>query len=120
MKTSWRLRERRRSSVLWDLIFEKYLELHSISGVSKYLAGQGIQIQEGEKLFFGGNQTNPCTILSIARRIRMLSVTLPHIIQTSLLRQGTARANMGFFPIISGIIKRNMRHANLWINGSSR
>lgn len=54
MKTSWRLREQPEELRIVDLIFEKYLELHSISGVSKYLAGQGIRSRKGKSYSLEG------------------------------------------------------------------
>ena len=54
MKTSCRLREQPEELRIVDLIFEKYLELHSISGVSKYLAGQGIRSRKGKSYSLEG------------------------------------------------------------------
>ncbi len=47
LKTSCRLKDNPAELKIIDTLFEKFLELHSISGVSKYLIKQGIKSRNG-------------------------------------------------------------------------
>lgn len=93
IKTSCKLKDNPEELKTIDCILEKFLELRSISGVSKYLIKQGIKSRTG-KIFSLLGLKKYCKIRFTVSLMRTHGNTLRNIIQTFALKKPSVPINM--------------------------